>query len=592
VRRGAPLLLLLTSGSAWGACQIDRYELPVTMFDLRPLITAQINGEDASFVVDSGSWYSILTTAGAARLKLRPESAPRGLGTLHGVTGSTGAEIATVRSFVLASVPLRNTRFLVGGNELGLDAVGLLGQNILRVADVEYDLANGAVRLVHPRDCRRADLAYWVPIGQGYSVLGIDSTTPRQPETRAIAFVNGQKIRVAFDTGSGNSILSRRAAERAGFRVDAPSVVPAGIVFGLGRGSVQSWIAPFESFRIGGEEVRHTRLRVADEGFLSDADVDMLLGDDFFLSHRIYVATSQNKLYFTYNGGPVFNLVAAPNSTQATNTAPPPPTHTPATNAATDATGFSRRGAALMARHEYPQAIADLTRACELAPNEAFYFYQRAAAYLQSEQPDLGKADLDHAIELKPDYVAALIVRSEVRLSAKDSAGASADLDMADHAAPPLSDVRLQIAQGYERLDLLPQAIYQYDLWIEAHREDIEVASALNARCRARALLNQDLDRALDDCDAAVRRSPGGGARADALNSRGLVYLRRGDYRRSISDYDEALKQNPQLSDSLYGRGLAELRSGMSAAGQKDLASATALQPTVSEMFTKHGVVP
>ena len=34
----------------------------------------------------------------------------------------------------------------------------------------------------------------------------------------------------------------------------------------------------------------------------------MLIGADFFLSHRIYVASSQRKLYFTYNGGPVFNL--------------------------------------------------------------------------------------------------------------------------------------------------------------------------------------------------------------------------------------------------------------------------------------------
>ena len=34
----------------------------------------------------------------------------------------------------------------------------------------------------------------------------------------------------------------------------------------------------------------------------------MLLGADFFLSHRILVSNSQHKLYFTYNGGPVFQL--------------------------------------------------------------------------------------------------------------------------------------------------------------------------------------------------------------------------------------------------------------------------------------------
>ena len=37
-------------------------------------------------------------------------------------------------------------------------------------------------------------------------------------------------------------------------------------------------------------------------------NADMLLGIDFFLSHRIYVSKSQSKMFITYNGGPVFAL--------------------------------------------------------------------------------------------------------------------------------------------------------------------------------------------------------------------------------------------------------------------------------------------
>jgi len=37
----------------------------------------------------------------------------------------------------------------------------------------------------------------------------------------------------------------------------------------------------------------------------------MLLGADFFQSHRIYVANSQRQMFFTYNGGPVFGLPAS-----------------------------------------------------------------------------------------------------------------------------------------------------------------------------------------------------------------------------------------------------------------------------------------
>ena len=36
----------------------------------------------------------------------------------------------------------------------------------------------------------------------------------------------------------------------------------------------------------------------------------MLLGADFLRSHRVLVANSQRKLYFTYSGGPVFGGAA------------------------------------------------------------------------------------------------------------------------------------------------------------------------------------------------------------------------------------------------------------------------------------------
>jgi hypothetical protein len=51
-------------------------------------------------------------------------------------------------------------------------------------------------------------------------------------------------------------------------------------------------------------------------------DFDMLLGADFFLSHHILISNSQHKLYFTYNGGPVFDLTMGA-------AAPPPPAAPP-----------------------------------------------------------------------------------------------------------------------------------------------------------------------------------------------------------------------------------------------------------------------
>ena len=53
-------------------CKIGKIaELPVTMNGLRPMVTAQINGVDAQFIADSGAFFSTLSPASAAELKLR-----------------------------------------------------------------------------------------------------------------------------------------------------------------------------------------------------------------------------------------------------------------------------------------------------------------------------------------------------------------------------------------------------------------------------------------------------------------------------------------------------------------------------------------
>jgi hypothetical protein len=133
----------------------------------------------------------------------------------------------------------------------------------------------------------------------------LDFATAQQPHSRSVAYLNGAKIHVLFDTGAASSLLRLDAAKRAGITPASQGVIPGGIWHGIGHRVSQSWIARFTSFKVGDEEILHAQLRFGD---ISLPATDMLIGADFFLSHRIYVASSQRKLYFTYNGGPVFDL--------------------------------------------------------------------------------------------------------------------------------------------------------------------------------------------------------------------------------------------------------------------------------------------
>jgi len=586
-----------TAYAADKKCTVSRIlELPITMNSLRPTIPVKINNRDAKFVLDSGAFYSIMSSATAAEYNLKLKPAPFGF-RIIGIGGSAEAKIATVKEFTIVGITIKNVEFLVGGSEVAAYE-GLLGQNLLEKFDVEYDLATGAIRLFRTEGCEHALLAYWLKPGQDYSSMHIDAIDPANPHTIGVAYVNGQSIRVAFDTGAFTSLLSTKAAARAGIKPDSEGVIEAGDSGGLGRGRVKTYIARFASFKIGdSEEIKNARLRIADMdlGF-----ADMLLGADFFVSHRIFVANREHKLFLSYNGGPVFNLSKGSGAAAAANTTEPSDAHDdglqPSTDApasAKDAALIARRGSALAARRDFAAALADLSKAIELSPNEPEYYFERANAYWANGQADLALADFDHVILLKNDFLPVYLPRAELHLREKDKAAAMTDLNSLDRLAPPQADLRFSLAELYRREEQFLPAIAQYDLWIKNHPDDSRMVSALGGRCLAKALQNQDLDGGLRDCNTAIRladkKNP---ANAHLYSNRGMILLRQGDYRRALADFEADLKIEPKSARALYGRGVAKARMNKRVEGDEDIAAAETLAPQVGERYGRYGIIP
>ncbi|WP_308462204.1 hypothetical protein [Sphingomonas citri] len=302
----------------------------------------------------------------------------------------------------------------------------------------------------------------------------------------------------------------------------------------------------------------------------------MLIGVDFFLTHRLLVSNATRTMYVTYDGGPLFGLTphgartAAGAAIDLTDRAGAP----------TDAEGFSRRGAVLAANHKLADAIADLDRAVALAPKEARYYRQRAAARLADRQTLPALADLDRAIELAPQDAEARLQRARLRLAGGDRPGATIDLEAADATLAPSSAPRLTLAGLWDRVDRPAAALTSYDAWLRTHPEDARRANALNGRCWARAQLNRDLDAALADCDAALKLAPD---RPAYLDSRALVRLRRGELDAALADYDKALRLAPRMAWSLYGRALAAAKAGRADQAARDRSAALAIDPHLTE---------
>lgn len=591
---------VLAAGSAAAECKFQKVaEAPVTMEGLRPTMVAQINGQDAKFLIDTGAFFGGVTPETAAKYGMKHSIAPFGM-TVQGVGGQKrDIQAVAAENFTFAGVGFRNIQFILVGRIGGDGIVGNIGENLMGPFDVEYDFANGAIRYFKPSGCGYdVNLAYW---SKGLAVSRVPIIDPTNLLLKVVtnAKVDGHTVRVTFDSGSALSVMSRNAAGRAGIQIGSQGVVNGGTTYGIFGKGLESFLAPFASFAIGDEEIKNTRLRIADIDLPSS---DMLLGADFFLSHRILISNSQKRVYFTYNGGPVFRLdQAAQRQAQAdpapaaqpvagsgpvaTATAPPPLV---AGEEPKTAAEFARRASAEAARREFPLAIADDTRAIELEPENATYHRARALVRLGARQPVLAMADLGEALKRRPDDPDALMLRGELYLSSHDLPRAKVDFEAAMKLAPDRGDLSAQIGNSYARAGEYELAIQQLDLWVAAHPKNENLALVLGSRCYARAAWGRELDKALADCDEAVRKD----RVSEIMQVRGLVLLRLGKLDEAIAQYTAAIKAQPRAAQALYGRGLTELKKGQKAEGDADIAAASALAPAIAAQFKRIGLGP
>ena len=572
---------VLLASQAWadGCHLMDYGTLQVEMVDGQATTKVSINGADTRFILDTGALFNTMPRASALSLGLKLQPAPFGY-RLSGIGGSAELDFAGVKEFGILNTTLHDIGFMVGGTDVG---DGLLGANLLDLADVEIDLAHGKVTLFNAASCKKLALAYWSKDGN-YNVAEIvPAYSHHDRRTFLKVTINGKQVRALLDSGAAATVLSRLTAERIGIHLAAPSVKAGTSSIGIGTKSVKTWIVPIDSFSVGTETIQHTQMMVID-GSMGDDKTDMLLGVDFLLAHHTFIANSQRKIYFTYNGGRVFALAKAPSDSDKPDAGTAADNNSVQRKSAPD---YALRGAAYLSRGEPKAAIADLDEAIRMAPDQAAYYVDRARAHVANKQPDAALTDLDKSLSLDPKSVDALLLRAELRFAHKDLTGATVDVTAASALAPAGSAQARSIASLYVQLGRPAAALPILDDWIRLHRDDALLGTALNERCWARSLSNQMLVDALNDCRKAIRRD---GKKPLYLDSLGMVQLRLGHYPESIKAYEQAVAQKPLVAWSRYGLGLAKIHNGQTAAGNADLVTARALDPEIEARAAKYGL--
>ena len=174
-----------------------------------------------------------------------------------------------------------------------------------------------------------AQFAYWA---RSFAEVELTSKPVDSGSFHLKVQLNGQDVDSILDSGAGLSTVSIEDATRVGATRPEGEAGAEHAVHGIGPGQIESWIGSFDSFSIGAETIRHTHLSVANLQ-KNQKDVrlgsrlarqvshitPMIIGVDFLLSHRVIVVSPERRMYFTYEGGPVFQTVSPPAAA-----APPP----------------------------------------------------------------------------------------------------------------------------------------------------------------------------------------------------------------------------------------------------------------------------
>ena len=395
-------------------------EIPVRVVRNKLVVDGAINGKSVGIMLDTGAQVSLITRPAADRLGLIRRKV---LGArMFGVGGESDIDSALVDELKVGDATAKSRQMIVSGeHEIGDDVAVILGEDFFRVVDLEFDLAHKTVRLFQAKNCDGTSLAYWAP--SGASEAAIERVSETNPSIVLPVEINGQPMRALFDSGAGASVLNRSDAARAGVAADGGR---SGTTGGLGPSPVDWTVATVKSFTIGDETIRDTSIDVADlqkgahykgPGSMVPQNVDrppMLLGADFLRSHRVLVAHSQGKLYFTYLGGPVF---------QPRN--------------------------ATSAKSDPDRAIADYDAAIKSDPQNAAAYFQRANAWLAKKDYDRAIADYDASLRIDPGRASSFVNRGTAKQRSGDFDGAIVDWTRAVELDPKLAAGHNQLAWAW-----------------------------------------------------------------------------------------------------------------------------------------------
>ena len=231
---------------------------------------------------------------------------------------------------------------------------------------------------------------------------------------------------------------------------------------------------------------------------------------------------------------------------------------------------YALRGTIRMTSGDRPGALADMTRAIELAPGvkgiEIVHTNRANLHWLEGRLRE-ASADVERALALNPDFALALHVRARIKGDQGDLDGARADLDRAIQLEPKMMPAYMARAAVHMQAGRLQESISDYKTLMWSLPNDADVVASHGI---VRGLLGET-PQALDDL-----------IKARAMNRLSVSDQDRGPASSPVKRLDQYREMNPTDARAQLMRAVLSVMNGEADRGLKEMDRALQLDPKLA----------
>jgi len=269
--------------------------LPITFAGFVPAIHVTVNGHAVAMGIDTGAQATMVTPAGAEYLGLAKDA-------LHETKIVGGAGTTKVGRVFLEKLEIGTSisrqhmsvsaiSLVLPKTELpdGKKVVGLVGMDVLKDFEIEFDAAGGKFSLYKLAGA----CTDFKPAWQG-PFIGVKATISPTGRFTMPVEIDGHRVMAIFDSGAQRMRIAHDAAVPDLVSQSALEKDSLADVNGAGVASLKVFRHEFKYIRIGNEAFPKPKMDVA--GF-PPTEGGLLLGEDFMQSRRFWLSPARNIIF-------------------------------------------------------------------------------------------------------------------------------------------------------------------------------------------------------------------------------------------------------------------------------------------------------